>query len=129
MDPIIGYTGWYNALVNYLGSIDPVRAAFYATMFTWFLTALGASLVFLFKTLHRGVLDAMLGFTGGVMVAASFWSLLAPSIEMSESMYPSMKWMPAAVGFLIGALFLFGLDKVMTQLNSLGADAVLIGHS
>jgi ZIP family zinc transporter len=117
MDPIIGYTGWYDALVTYLGSIDPVLAAFYATMFTWFLTALGASLVFLFKTLHRGVLDAMLGFTGGVMVAASFWSLLAPSIEMSERMYPSMKWMPAAVGFLIGALFLFGLDKIMPHLH------------
>lgn len=117
MEPVIGYTGWYDALVTYLGSIDPVLAAFYATMFTWFLTALGASLVFLFKTLHRGVLDAMLGFTGGVMVAASFWSLLAPSIEMSESMYPSMKWMPAAVGFLVGALFLFGLDKIMPHLH------------
>ncbi|NRA10773.1 MAG: ZIP family metal transporter [Crocinitomicaceae bacterium] len=117
MEPVIGSYSWYNEMVTYLGSIDPVLAAFYATMFTWFLTALGASLVFFFKTLHRGVLDAMLGFTGGVMVAASFWSLLAPAIEMSEVTYPSMKWMPAAVGFLVGALFLFVLDKIMPHLH------------
>lgn len=109
--------GWYDSLVAYLGSIDPVLAAFYATSFTWLLTAAGASLVFFFKTLYRGVLDAMLGFTGGVMVAASFWSLLSPAIEMSEKLYPSMSWMPAAVGFLVGALFLFGLDKVMPHLH------------
>ncbi|MEJ6599069.1 MAG: ZIP family metal transporter [Crocinitomicaceae bacterium] len=117
MDPVIGYSSWYGSMVDYLASIDPVLAALYATLFTWFLTAAGAGLVFFFKTLHRGVLDAMLGFTGGVMVAASFWSLLAPSIEMSESMYPSMKWMPAAVGFLVGALFLFGLDKILPHLH------------
>lgn len=107
----------WDSIIEYFTEIDPVLAAFYATMFTWFLTAAGASLVFFFKTLNRGVLDAMLGFTGGVMVAASFWSLLAPSIEMSEEMYPSMKWMPAAVGFLFGALFLFGLDKIMPHLH------------
>lgn len=104
-------------MVAYLGSIDPVVAAFYATTFTWLLTAMGAGLVFFFKTLNRGVLDAMLGFTGGVMVAASFWSLLNPAIEMSEKSYPSMPWMPAAVGFLVGALFLFGLDKIMPHLH------------
>jgi zinc transporter, ZIP family len=104
-------------LIEYLGSIDPVLAALYATTFTWFLTAAGASLVFFFKSLHRGVLDAMLGFTGGVMVAASFWSLLSPSIEMSEESYPSMPWMPAAVGFFLGAIFLFGLDKIMPHLH------------
>jgi ZIP family zinc transporter len=59
----------------------------------------------------------MLGFTGGVMVAASFWSLLSPSIEMSERLYPTMKWMPAAVGFLLGALFLYALDKYMPHLH------------
>ncbi|MDC3252924.1 ZIP family metal transporter [Crocinitomicaceae bacterium] len=109
--------GWYDSLVNYLGSIDPVLAAFYATTFAWLLTAAGASLVFFFKSMHRGVLDAMLGFTGGVMVAASFWSLLSPAIEMSEKLYPTMSWMPAAVGFLVGALFLFGLDKIMPHLH------------
>ncbi len=106
-----------NSIVNYFSEIDPVLAALYATLFTWLLTAAGAGLVFFFKKMHRGLLDAMLGFTGGVMVAASFWSLLNPSIEMSEKIYPSMPWMPAAVGFLIGALFLFGLDKIMPHLH------------
>jgi ZIP family zinc transporter len=107
-----------DSLVRFFKDIDPVLAALIATTFTWFLTAAGASLVFFFKTLHRGVLDAMLGFTGGVMVAASFWSLLAPSIEMSEKTYPPhLVWVPAAVGFLFGALFLFGLDKLMPHLH------------
>lgn len=106
-----------NSIVNYFSEIDPVLAALYATTFTWLLTAAGAGLVFFFKKMHRGVLDAMLGFTGGVMVAASFWSLLNPSIEMAEKSYPSMPWMPAAVGFLLGAVFLFGLDKIMPHLH------------
>lgn len=104
-------------IIAYFESIDPVLAAFYATCFTWFLTAAGASLVFFFKTLHRGVLDAMLGFTGGVMVAASFWSLLNPAIEMSGETFPNYTWFPAAVGFLGGALFIFGLDKLMPHLH------------
>jgi zinc transporter, ZIP family len=98
-------------------SIDPVLAALIATTFTWLVTAAGASLVFFFKTMHRGVLDGMLGFTGGIMVAASFWSLLMPSIEMSEKYFPNMAWMPAAVGFLTGALFLFFLDKWLPHLH------------
>ena len=69
-----------DGIINYLESIDPVMAALYAGLFTWGLTAFGASFVFLFKSLNRVVLDGMLGFTGGVMVAASFWSLLAPGI-------------------------------------------------
>jgi ZIP family zinc transporter len=104
-------------VIQFFKEIDPVYAALLATTFTWLLTAAGASLVFFFKTMHRGVLDAMLGFTGGVMVAASFWSLLSPAIEMSEKMYPTMKWMPAAVGFLLGAFFLFGLDKTLPHLH------------
>ncbi|MES2799792.1 MAG: ZIP family metal transporter [Bacteroidota bacterium] len=106
-----------NSLIRFFEELDPVVAALIATTFCWLLTAAGASLVFFFKSMHRGVLDGMLGFTGGVMVAASFWSLLNPAIEMSEKMYPSMKWMPAAVGFLLGALFLFGLDKLMPHLH------------
>jgi ZIP family zinc transporter len=106
----------YESLIQYFESIDPVLAALYATLFTWFLTALGASFVFFFKTMNRIVLDGMLGFTGGVMVAASFWSLLAPAIEMSEG-EGFIKVMPAAVGFLLGALFIFGLDKVLPHLH------------
>lgn len=59
----------------------------------------------------------MLGFTGGVMVAASFWSLLAPSIEYSEQLYPGLEWMPAAVGFLMGSLFIYVLDKFTPHLH------------
>jgi zinc transporter, ZIP family len=104
-------------LESFFSSIDPAYAALLATTFTWLVTAAGASFVFFFKTMHRAVLDAMLGFTGGVMVAASFWSLLNPAIEMSEKMYPTMKWMPAAVGFALGAIFLFGLDKILPHLH------------
>ena len=98
-------------IIHYFESINPILAAFYASLFTWILTAIGASLVFLFKGMNRGLLDGMLGFTGGVMVAASFWSLLTPAIEMSEINYPNMPWFPSAVGFITGALFLFLLDK------------------
>jgi ZIP family zinc transporter len=106
-----------NSLEEFFRGLDPVVAALIATTFTWLLTALGASLVFFFKTMHRGVLDGMLGFTGGVMVAASFWSLLNPAIEMSEKYFPAAPWMPAAVGFLTGALFLFVLDKKLPHLH------------
>ncbi len=106
----------FDSILEYLESIDPILAAFYATMFTWFLTALGAAFVFFFKTMNRALLDGMLGFTGGVMVAASYWSLLAPAIEMSEG-EGFVKVIPAAVGFLIGAIFLFGLDKTLPHLH------------
>lgn len=106
----------YESIIEYFSSIDPILAAFYATMFTWFLTALGASFVFFFKNMNRIVLDGMLGFTGGVMIAASFWSLLAPAIEMSKG-EGFVKVMPAAIGFLLGALFIFGLDKILPHLH------------
>ena len=103
-------------IITYFESIDPILAALYATLFTWGLTALGASLVFLFKGMNRAVFDGMLGFTGGVMVAASFWSLLAPGIEMSPG-EGFVKVIPAVVGFGLGALFLFGLDKILPHLH------------
>ena len=103
-------------IIKYFENIDPILAAFLATLFTWGLTAFGASFVFFFKTMNRAVLDGMLGFTGGVMVAASYWSLLAPAIEMSEG-EGFIKVVPAAVGFMLGAIFLFGLDKVLPHLH------------
>jgi ZIP family zinc transporter len=103
-------------ITEYLGSIGPIKAALLATVFTWGLTALGASLVFFFKEMNRAVFDGMLGFTGGVMVAASFWSLLAPGIEMSPG-EGFVKVIPAVTGFAVGALFLFGLDKVLPHLH------------
>jgi ZIP family zinc transporter len=106
----------FEDIIHFFESIDPVLAALYATLFTWFLTALGASFVFFFKTMNRVVLDGMLGFTGGVMVAASFWSLLAPAIEMSGG-EGFAKVIPASIGFFLGAIFIFGLDKVLPHLH------------
>jgi len=105
-----------DSIIQYFESIDPVLGALYAALFTWVLTAAGASLVFLFKGMNRALLDGMLGFTGGVMVAASFWSLLAPGIEMSPG-EGFVKVIPAAIGFALGALFIFGLDKVLPHLH------------
>ena len=106
----------FQSIIDYFTSIDPILAALYASLFTWFLTALGASFVFMFKTMNRTVLDGMLGFTGGVMVAASFWSLLAPAIEMIGG-EGFAKVIPAAAGFFLGALFIFGIDKVLPHLH------------
>jgi ZIP family zinc transporter len=103
-------------VIAFFQKTDPVLGALYATLFTWGLTALGASLVFFIKELNRAVLDGLLGFTGGVMVAASFWSLLAPGIEMSPG-EGFVKVMPAAIGFGLGALFIFALDKVLPHIH------------
>ena len=103
-------------IIIYFESIDPILAALYASLFTWILTALGAALVFFFKGMNRGLLDGMLGFTGGVMVAASFWSLLSPAIEMSAG-EGFVKVMPAAIGFGLGALFIFAIDKVLPHIH------------
>jgi ZIP family zinc transporter len=106
----------FQIVLDFFERIDPILAALIATTFTWALTAFGASFVFFFKNMNRVVLDGMLGFTGGVMVAASFWSLLAPAIEMTEG-DGFIKVIPAAVGFLLGAIFIFGLDKVLPHLH------------
>lgn len=103
-------------IIAFFQKTNPVLGALYATLFTWGLTALGASLVFFVKELNRAVLDGLLGFTGGVMVAASFWSLLAPGIEMSPG-EGFVKVMPAAIGFGLGALFIFTLDKVLPHIH------------
>ena len=105
-----------DSIIDFFLSISPIAGAFYATLFTWGLTALGASSVFFIKNMNRAVLDGLLGYTGGVMVAASFWSLLAPGIEMSPG-EGFVKVIPAAVGFGLGALFIFGLDKVLPHIH------------
>jgi len=103
-------------------SQSPIIQALIAGLFTWILTALGAGLVFLFNSSNRKVLDMALGFTGGVMIAASFWSLLSPSIayvEMQQQLGLTTLpiWFAPAIGFFMGALFLFGLDKVIPHLH------------
>ncbi|HEY9054920.1 MAG TPA: ZIP family metal transporter [Rectinemataceae bacterium] len=103
-------------MIEWISSQSPVVQTLLATAITWGLTALGAGLVFFFKTINRLVLDAMLGFAAGVMIAASFWSLLAPAIELSESMgLPS--WLPPLVGFLAGAFFLRLVDSLLPHLH------------
>ena len=105
-----------NTILEFFRNTDPVLGAFYATLFTWGLTALGASLVFFVKSMNRALLDGLLGFTGGGMVAASFWSLLAPGIEMSPG-EGFFKVIPASVGFGLGALFIFSLDKILPHIH------------
>jgi len=103
-------------MVGLFRDLHPVLQALLATCFTWAMTALGAAVVFIAKDISRRVLDAMLGFAGGVMIAASYWSLLAPAIEMSEGKdIPS--WVPAVVGFLAGGIFLRGIDKILPHLH------------
>ncbi|MFW5803954.1 MAG: ZIP family metal transporter, partial [bacterium] len=102
--------------MDWFKSIDQVWQALFATTFTWLLTAAGASLVFIFKSIKQKVLDAMLGFAAGVMIAASFWSLLAPSIEMSEKS-GHIPWVPPLIGFLSGGILLFIVDKILPHLH------------
>ncbi len=103
-------------LVEWFIELNPIFQALLATLFTWLLTALGASLVFFFKSINKKILDGMLGFAAGVMIAASFWSLLAPAIEMAEgSTLPA--WFPATTGFLLGAFFLRLVDKFLPHLH------------
>lgn len=103
-------------MVSWFTDLHPVLQALVATCFTWFLTALGAAIVFMTRELRRKTLDGMLGFAAGVMIAASYWSLLAPAIEMSEGKsLPA--WIPAVVGFLVGAAFLRLADRLLPHLH------------
>lgn len=95
---------------------NPILLALIATLFTWFLTALGAGMVFFFKKIEKKVLNSMLGFASGVMIAASFWSLLNPAIEMAEG-GSTPSWVPAVVGFLAGGAFLLLVDKLLPHLH------------
>lgn len=102
-------TDW---LLNY----NPVLLALLAAIFTWGLTAFGASMVFFFKKINPKMLNSMLGFAAGVMIAASFWSLLNPAIEMTKN-DGGVPWIPAVVGFLSGGAFLLAVDKILPHLH------------
>ena len=102
--------------MGWLESLHPVLQALIGTCFTWFMTAAGAAGVFFTKTVNRKVLDVMLGFAAGVMIAASYWSLLAPAITMSED-HPIGSWFPPAVGFLLGAVVLRIVDRILPHLH------------
>lgn len=105
-----------SSISSALQDLNPVVQALLAGVFTWSVTALGAALVFFTGSMQRKLLDVMLGFAAGVMIAASFWSLLIPSIEMSEAQ-GATPWVPAAVGFLAGALCLRLADAVLPHLH------------
>lgn len=99
-------------MIDSLSGLHPVVQALLATLFTWGVTALGAAGVFLARNMSRKIMDGMLGFAAGVMIAASYWSLLAPAIEMSDG-----SWVPAAVGFMAGGCFLWVVDKILPHLH------------
>ena len=97
--------------------MSPVYLAFLGTMFTFLATALGAATVFFFKKdIPQGMQRAFLGFAAGVMIAASVWSLLIPAMEMAQEA-GGPAWLPAAGGFVLGALFLLALDRILPPLH------------
>lgn len=97
---------------SWLQTLSPIQQALVATGFTWGVTALGAATVFVAKTVNPRLLDALLGFAGGVMLAASYWSLLAPALEMTNG-----QWIPVATGFLLGGAFVWSADKILPHLH------------
>jgi ZIP family zinc transporter len=103
-------------MIAFLEGYSPIVQALFGTLFTWGVTALGSAGVFLTKEVSRKLLNGMLGFASGVMIAASYWSLLAPAIEMSQDLNVPA-WFPAASGFLLGGAFLFAVDKLLPHLH------------
>ena len=103
-------------MIQWMSQFGVVQQALIATIFTWGVTALGASLVFFFKTINKNVLNGMLGFAAGVMIAASFWSLLAPGIELAAEL-GQVAYITAASGFLLGGGFLYLVDKILPHLH------------
>lgn len=107
-------------MTSYFTDLSPILQALAATAFTWFLTALGAASVFLTKNVNQKVLDGMLGFAAGVMIAASFWSLLVPALdlaEVQETITGIPSWVPVAVEFSLGGLFIRIIDRILPHLH------------
>lgn len=104
-------------MINYFANLSPVLQSLIATTFTFFVTALGASFVFFFKKVSRNIMDGMLGFAAGVMIAASFWSLLNPAIEKAENLN-IIPWLIIGIGFISGGLLLFIGDKICNKVLS-----------
>ncbi len=104
-------------MIEWFAQLNPIWQALIATVFTWFVTALGAATVFFFKEVNRKLLDGMLGFAAGVMIAASFWSLLAPAIAMTREFNNVPVWFPAAFGFLLGGALIRMIDLFLPHLH------------
>jgi len=103
-------------MVDFFQHLNPAVQALLAGIFTWSVTAAGAACVFLTRGFNQKFFDTMLGFAAGIMIAASFWSLLTPSLEMSQG-HPIAAWVPAASGFLLGTIFLRIIDKLLPHLH------------
>jgi len=103
-------------MIDFFLQFSPLTQVLIATLFTWGVTAAGAALVFFSKTVNQKVMDAMLGFAAGVMIAASFWSLLAPGIEMAEHL-GHIPWLTATIGFLGGGIFMRVTDRLLPHLH------------
>ena len=103
-------------MVSFLEQFNPIIQSLFATFFTWGVTALGAAGIFLSKEIDRKLMDGMLGFAAGVMIAASYWSLLAPAIEISENLGLA-PYLPPAIGFLLGGAVLWLIDKILPHLH------------
>lgn len=103
-------------MINFIQQYNPIIQAFAATLFTWGITALGAGLVFFGNTINQKVMDSMLGFAAGVMIAASYWSLLAPGIEMAEGL-GHIPWLTAVIGFMGGGIFMRLVDQILPHLH------------
>lgn len=103
-------------MIAFFEQLNPILAAFIGTMFTYIMTALGAGMVFPFRSINQKVLNGMLGFSAGVMIAASFWSLLSPGIELAEEL-GMIPWLPAVIGFLSGGAFLMLVDRLLPHIH------------
>ena len=101
--------------MNFFMELSPITQTLLATLFTWLVTALGAATVLFFKSINRKVLDCMLGFGAGVMIAASFWSLLNPAIELCEELWSNNVWILPALGFFLGGVFMVVSDKFLDK--------------
>ena len=102
-------------MINFFNNLNSVSQTLIATLFTWSITALGAALVFFFKKINKNLLDAMLGFSAGVMISASFFSLISPSIEMANNLNMNV-WLTAFIGFMGGGILLFLGDKIFDKI-------------
>ena len=103
--------------MEFFYNLNHVTQALLATIFTWGITTIGAAIVFIFKKPNKNIMDAMLGFAAGVMIAASFWSLLEPSIEMANNLN-MCSWIIASIGFLCGGILLFIGDKLFNHFDN-----------
>lgn len=102
-------------MTEFFQALPPYIQALIAGIITWLLTALGAAAVFIFKRVNDKILNSMQGFAAGIMIAASFWSLLQPAIDYGKD--SSFAWLPAAIGFLLGGLFIRALDLVIPHIH------------